>query len=377
MSIILSKLVQTATEIEAGHTLKAEGLLAQIQTMVAQQATPLERLSYLFVQALQARLHGDLSGAGNLYSIGESLTEQNMLLTYQILVEATPLIRFGYDYANRTLFQALKDDPDIHLVDIGIGMGTQWLDFFDRMANEEHSIEHIRLTGIDLPFSEAEPLQRLNQMALMFQTKAADLGLNLTVHPIAANIETFDFANLALSSGETLAVSATLALHHTPAADAVVDVAQSRDAILNRIRQLKPRIMTLIEPDSEHNALPLAQRLPEAFRHYGAIFEALDSLLSDSSRVKRILENDFFGQEIINVIAAEGQARVERHERSDAWRKRLSGLGFRLIPTSPLAVRQGRQRLNLSSPFALHLDRGIMHLNFADTSILAASTWGV
>lgn len=376
MNSILSKLVQAAEAIEAGQVPNAETLLAQAQTMVINQASPMERLGYIFVQALQARIHGDLSGAGNLYNIGEPFTEHDMLLAFQTLVEATPMIRFGYGYANQALFQALKNEPRIHLVDIGIGMGTQWLDFFERVAACDTRIHHIRLTGIDLPFSETDPLQRLYQVALMLHTKADELGLNLTFQPIASRIESFDFTSLALSDEETLAISATLALHHTPAGDAVTDTEQSRDAILNRIRQVKPRIMTLIEPDSEHNALPLVKRLPEAFRHYLTVFEAIDTLLPNSPRVRSILENAFFGREILNVISAEGQARVERHERSEAWRRRLSGVGFQLIPTSKSAIRQGRHALNLRAPFTLRLNEGMVHLHFEGASILAASAWG-
>ena len=47
----------------------------QAQTEVAGQASPMERLSLLFIQALQARIHGDLSGTGNLYGSGEPLSE--------------------------------------------------------------------------------------------------------------------------------------------------------------------------------------------------------------------------------------------------------------------------------------------------------------
>ena len=133
--------------------------------------------------------------------------------------------------------------------------------------------------------------------------------------------------------------------------------------------------MTLVEPDSEHNALPLFQRLPEAFRHYLIVFEALDTLPASSLRVRRILENAFFGREIINIVSAEGQARVERHERSEAWRRRLSRVGFRLMPITKSAIRQGRQALNLSAPFTLRSNRGMVHLDFEGGSILATSAW--
>lgn len=66
---------------------------------------------------------------------------------------------------------------------------------------------------------------------------------------------------------------------------------------------MRPLILTLVEPDSEHNALPLLQRLPEAFHHYLIVFEALDTLLANSPRARTVLESAFFGREIINILS--------------------------------------------------------------------------
>ncbi len=371
----LSQLLQAAEAIELQDIATAEALLGEIAHATIGQQTPLERLSSQFVQGLQARMQRDRSGTGNLYLTEPLPASKDMLTAYQVLVEVTPLIRFGYAYANHALMHTLQYAARIHIIDIGIGSGTQWLHFFEQIRAWTPPPPSIRLTGIDIPVSAADPLQRLQQVGHVLQSRAEQLGISLVFHPIASRIETLDWRQLEVSSNDPVAVNATLALHHTPSADAVTEASQSRDAILRRIFALKPRILTLIEPDAEHNSLPFVQRIQEAFRHYLAVFEALDTLLGRCRTEQAILEDAFFGKEVVNIVAAEGPDRVERHKRSASWRQRLAGLGFNLIPFSQLAVRHVQRALSLSMPFRVSVDDRMTILSFGETPLLAASAW--
>lgn len=263
----------------------------------------------------------------------------------------------------------------MHLIDIGITPGTQWLSFFEQLAAAADRTPHIHLTGIDVPYSVDDPLKRLREVGTRLAACASHYGIDFTYQPIASNVEQLDFSQIEMRPDEALAINATLAMHHTPTADAVRDRAQSRDAVLARLRALKPRLLTLIEPDSEHNALPFVSRLCEAFHHYSAVFEALEAVLPQDSKEREVLEQAFFGREVMNVIAAEGPHRVERHERADAWRRRMTETGFELVPFTPQAIEQGLQTLRLGSQFSLNESVGMVRLQFRKTALLAASAW--
>lgn len=375
MHTILTQLLQAAQAIDGGKFTHATTQLEAIAQQVADQHTAADRLTLIFVQALHARITGDTAGAGNLYQSHFTASEHDMISAFGVLLTATPMIRFGYTYANHTLVNLLHQAERIHLIDIGITPGIQWRYFLERLAAVAPKAPHVRLTGIDVPFSAADPTKRLRDVGAMLGAQAAELGIPFTYQPIASYVEELDFGQIVLDSRETLAVNATLALHHTPAGDGVLQESQSRDAVLQRIFALKPRVLTLIEPDSEHNALPFVQRVQEAYHHYLAVFEALATILPVASRERAVLENAFFGREVINVIAAEGAQRVERHERSAAWQRRLGATGFRQLPFSSYAMQQEKQALSLPQPFRLWLERGMVRMGFGQTPLVSASAW--
>ncbi|MFZ4659910.1 MAG: GRAS family protein [Caldilineaceae bacterium] len=375
MNNTLFQLLQAAQAIERGEFGHATTQLDAIARRNQEQPTAADRLNLIFAQALRARITGDTAGVGNLYQTDFTASEHDMISAFGVLVATTPLIRFGYTYANQALVNLLQQEERIHLIDIGITPGVQWRYFLERLAAVAPKAPHVRLTGIDVPFSTADPEKRLRQVGAMLGAHAAQLGIPFTYQPIASYVEQLDFGRIALDKRETLAVNATLALHHTPASDGVVQAEQSRDAVLQRIFALQPRILTLIEPDSEHNALPFVQRVQEAYHHYLAVFEALETILPATSREKSVLENAFFGREVINVIAAEGAQRVERHERSAAWQRRLQATGFRQLPFSSYAVQQEKHTLPLPHPFRLWLEQGMVRMGFRQTPLVSASAW--
>lgn len=375
MNCQLHDLMKVAHNIQQQNFSKAGSLLNSITDRAADQESASDRLTLRFVEAFKAKTEGEGFGAGNLYQGTATVSEHDMISAFRVLVEATPLIRFGYQYANQALISQLKDESRVHLIDIGITPGTQWVSFFEQLAAATPRPPSIHLTGIDVPFSDADPLQRLNEVGTRLAACARQFGIEFSYQPIASYIEKLDVSQITLLPGEALAINATLAMHHTPTADAVRDENHSRDAVLRRLRLLNPKILTLIEPDSEHNALPFVPRVQEAFHHYLAVFEALESVLPKDSKERSILENAFFGREVLNVIAAEGPNRVERHERSDSWRRRLTQSGFRLLPFSSQAIEQESQALRLGSSFSVDNAAGMVRLQYRQTSLLAASAW--
>uniref|UniRef100_A0A0E0JSE3 Uncharacterized protein n=1 Tax=Oryza punctata TaxID=4537 RepID=A0A0E0JSE3_ORYPU len=72
-------------------------------------------------------------------------------------------------------------------------------------------------------------------------------------------------------------------------------------------------------------------------RPYAALFDP--ALPRYDARQARI-EQFHFGAEIHNVVGCERAARVERHERADQWRRRMSRAGFQSVPIKMAAKVQ-------------------------------------
>src|SRR5207247_10602759 len=92
----------------------------------------------------------------------------------------TPFVRFGYDAANAAIGAATEDERAVHIVDFGIGLGTQWPVLLERLAARPDP-PRIRLTGIDLPVLGPAPAAPMREAGMRLQELARAAGLDLTL----------------------------------------------------------------------------------------------------------------------------------------------------------------------------------------------------
>ncbi|KAI3454973.1 hypothetical protein Pfo_011636 [Paulownia fortunei] len=76
----------------------------------------------------------------------------------------------------------------------------------------------------------------------------------------------------------------------------------------------------------------------------GALNSVLQIIHELSPKVLVLMEQFYFAEEIKNIVSCEGPARVERHERVDQWRRRMSWAGFQPAPLKMVA--QAKQWLS-------------------------------
>lgn len=368
-SHFILRLVESAEAMQAGRREHAQRLLRKLLHDTSPSGDARQRVAHVFTHSLLARLEGDDSGTGNLYQ--GDLPLRDMLTAFQTLVEATPLIRFGYQSANRMLLTRLHGSEAVHLIDIGIGSGTQWLSFLDALAARGER-PRLHLTGIDVPARDAE--ERLRRVGENLGVYADRLGIPCTFEPIVALVEEMDADDFGVRSGETLAVNAVFALHHVPTREAGQAPTRDLHAVLRRLAGLRPHVLTLVEPDVEHNDRSFTTRVCESFVHYLLVFDALAKLLHEHPEQRAILEQTFFAREIHNVMVGEGTQRIERHARHQSWRERLEQEGFAALDCAPL-VEGMRNDLALQEPISLTADREILVLSWRQQPWIAASAW--
>ncbi|RIJ34032.1 histidinol-phosphate transaminase [Pontibacter oryzae] len=333
--------------------------------------TAAERIALAFARAFSACLGPEGNEhAGNLYS--STYGETDMISAFNVLVKSTPLVTFGHLFGNLAIAKATEQSNDIHILDLGIGSGLQWLHLLDVLAARPGKAPKISITGVDIPASTGTPDARLRQAGCMLQQHAARLGLEFHYSCLAKRLEDVTLQDLYFSPTETLVVNSTFTLHHLP--DKLQGEVDYRDKVLQQVKALKPAIVTLTEPDSEHNKLNFLPRLRESLRHYYTVFDALDTLLPRFMPERQVIEQEFFGREIINVISCEGSQRVERHERHEAWRQRLARNGF--APADHLIKPKDiHQALELHPNFSLQPNGAGYTLCWKGTPVVAATAW--
>jgi histidinol-phosphate aminotransferase len=369
---LFSQLLAAGAAINRGDEAEAGALLESVESQASFTGEAHERVACAFARGLRARLTGDVSGGGNLYL--KNINSQDMLSAFQVLVHSTPLVAFGHLSADFAIAAAVERESAVHLIDIGIGGGSQWPALLRMLAERPGGPPRVRLTGIDLPATTEDPERRLREAGALLREQAAEVGVPFEYRAIVTHIEHLDLRRLDLRPGETVAINSAFTLHHLPTgAGATEDL---REAVISRIRALDPRIVTLIEPDAEHNALPFLPRLREALGHYTTVFDALDAVLPRTLTERYIIEQEFFGREALNVVAGEGPERVERHERRQRWERRMRRNGFSPIPPAAYAS-QVRDVLALKEGFSILAEAAALTLAWRAVPLVAASAWRI
>ncbi|KAI3463130.1 hypothetical protein Pfo_019793 [Paulownia fortunei] len=263
-----------------------------------------------------------------------------ILKIYQILYQACPYIKFAHFTANQSIFEAIKGEEHVHIIDLDILQGYQWPTFMQALAARPGGAPFLRITGIGP-----------SPKSLM------ETGRYLKPHMFNIRV------------GEALAVNSVNRLHWVPG--------NCLGNLLAVIRDQAPNIVTVVEQEASHNGPYFLGRILEALHYYSAILDSLDSTFPLDSTSRAKVEQHTFAPEIRNIVAHEGAERVMRHERLGKWRKLIEGKGFQGVPLCANAVTQSKILLGLYScdDYSLKEDKGCLLLGWQDRAILHASSW--
>ncbi|KAI3786504.1 hypothetical protein L1987_40240 [Smallanthus sonchifolius] len=158
--------------------------------------------------------------------------------------------------------------------------------------------------------------------------------------------------------------------------DESVDVNNPRDERLRLVKSLSPKVVTLIEQESNTNTSAFVPRFLEALDYYSAMFESIDAILARDRKDRINVEQHCLARDIVNVIACEGTERVERHELFRKWRSRLTMAGFTQYPMSTYVNSVIRDLLKCYwEHYTLVEKDGAMLLGWKDRNLISASAW--
>ncbi|KAI3492940.1 hypothetical protein L1887_42435 [Cichorium endivia] len=305
--------------------------------------------------------------------------------SYLSLNQITPFIRFSQLTANQAILEAIDQShqhqrqpsitpgpQNIHILDFDIMHGVQWPPLMQAMADRyPPPTLRITATGTNLNI-----LRRTGDRLSKF---AHSLGLRFRFYPLLLpqNNESVDhlidhLSTVLLLPNEMLAVNCVLYLHR---------LLKNRDKLcllLRKIKAMNPRVVTLAEREANHNHPIFLSRFTEAMGYYAAVFESLEATLPPNSRERIEVEQVWFGREIADIVAAEGENRKERHERYRSWEVMMRSAGFRNVALSPYALSQAKLLLRLHYPsegYNLEVINESFFLGWQNQPLFSVSSW--
>ncbi|RVW95086.1 Scarecrow-like transcription factor PAT1 [Vitis vinifera] len=158
--------------------------------------------------------------------------------------------------------------------------------------------------------------------------------------------------------------------------DESVSTQNHRDRLLRLVKSLSPKVVTLVEQESNTNTAAFFPRFLETLNYYTAMFESIDVTLPREHKKRISVEQHCLARDVVNIIACEGVERVERHELLGKWRLRFAMAGFTPYPLSSLVNATIKRLLeNYSDKYRLEEREGALYLGWMDRDLVASCAW--
>lgn len=374
---LVQLLISCAEAVACRDKTHASTLLSELRAKALVFGSAFQRVASCFVQGLADRLAlvqplgtvGYVAPKMNIMDVNSEKKEEALRLVYEIC----PYIQFGHFVANSAILEAFEGESNsVHVVDLGMSLGLphgqQWRRLIQSLANRSDAAgrrRRLRITAIGLC------VKRFKVIGEELVVYAKGLGINVEFSVVESNLENLKPQDIKINEGEIVVVNSILQLHCV--------VKESRGAlnsVLQIIHELSPKVLVLVEQDSSHNGPFFLGRFMEALHYYSAIFDSLDAVLPKYDTRRAKIEQFYFAEEIKNIVSCEGPARLERHERVDQWRRRMSRAGFQAAPVKMMAqAKQWLTKVNACEGYTIVEEKGCLVLGWKSKPIVAASCW--
>ncbi|XP_065850129.1 protein SLENDER RICE1-LIKE 1-like [Euphorbia lathyris] len=365
---LVHMLMTCAESVQRGELALAGSLIENMQGLLSRVNTGcgIGKVAGCFIDALSRRIFCPVSSVGG----SPNSAYENELL-YHHFYEACPYLKFAHFTANQAILEAFDGHDCVHVVDFNLMHGLQWPALIQALALRPGGPPLLRLTGIGPPSPDGR--DSLREIGLRLAELAGSVNVRFAFRGVAASrLEDVKPWMLQVNPKEAVAVNSILQLHKLLGSDP--NRSSSIDMVLNWIRNLNPKIMTVVEQEASHNQPGFMDRFTESLYYYSTMFDSLEAC---AIQPEKLLAEMYIQREICNVVSCEGSARVERHEPLAKWRIRLTAAGFRPLHLGSNAFKQASMLLTLfsSEGYCVEENEGCLTLGWHSRPLIAASAW--
>ncbi|KAJ0975436.1 hypothetical protein J5N97_017401 [Dioscorea zingiberensis] len=357
-------LFQCVEAIEANKFEKANHLLLMVSEFASPFATSAQRVAAYFFEAMGSYLIRSQLGIN--HASLPVLQHQRLASASQVFNGISPFIKFSHFTANQAIQEAIKQEDQVHIIDLDIMQGLQWPGLFHILASRPRGPPRVRLTGLGL---SAESLKVTGKRLSDF---AEALRLPFEFRGIAEKVGNLNLESIGVSGKEAVAVNW---LHHS-----LYDVSASDHNTLSLLQsyvnRLKPKVVTMVEQEINKATRPFLERFTETIHYYSAMFDCLAETHDLENESRYIVEHDLLRCEIRNLIS--GPPGRTGEGKFDRWRVKLSESGFRSVSLARNPAAQAALLLEMfhsDGCYTLVEENGMLKLGWKDFCLLTASAW--
>ncbi|XP_010274729.1 PREDICTED: DELLA protein GAI1-like [Nelumbo nucifera] len=363
---LVHTLMACAEAVQQDNLKLAEALVKQIGLLAVSQAGAMRKVATYFAEALARRIY-------RLYpqdSLESSFSDVLQMHFY----ETCPYLKFAHFTANQAILEAFAGKSRVHVIDFSMKQGMQWPALMQALALRPGGPPAFRLTGIGPP--QPDNTDALQQVGWKLARLAETIHVEFEYRGFVANsLADIDASMLDIrpSEVEAVAVNSVFELHRLLARPGAIE------KVLSSIKEMKPKIVTIVEQEANHNGPVFLDRFTEALHYYSTLFDSLEGCgMSPPNSQDQVMSGVYLGQQICNVVACEGVERVERHETLTQWRNRLASSGFAPVHLGSNAFKQASMLLALfagGDGYRVEENNGCLMLGWHTRPLIATSAW--
>jgi len=369
-----SLLVLCAQAVASDSPSFAKQLVKQIKQHSSPRGDDTQRLAHYFGNALEACLDGT---GFQVYSVLSSkrISAKEMIKAYRVHASVCPFEKLTIMFANKSVISLAENAETIHIIDFGIRYGFKWPSLISELSRRPGGPPKLRITGIDLPQPGFRPEERVLETGRRLENYCKRFNVPFEFNAIARRWDTIRFEELKIEKNEFVAVNCMFQLEHL--LDESVVWNDPRNAVLRLIKKANPDVFVHSIVNGSHDVPFFVSRFREALFHYSALFNILESNI-DREDPTRLMFEELFGREIMNIIACEGVERVERPQTNKQWQLQNMRIGFRLLPLNPRVIDRLKYRLRNdehNTNFLLELDGDWVLQGWKGRILHASACW--
>lgn len=372
----LRSLLMHCAEAVGGNDLKgANELLLQIRQHSSPCGDGSQRLAHCFANALEARLVGSGSEVYAALAAKKISSLYNIFKACRLLLSACPFMRMSTFFATQTIMDLSKKATKLHIIHYGILHGFQWPDLIQNLSERPGGPPVLRITGIDIPQPGSRPAARIEETGRRLASYCERFKVPFEYNAIAQKWETIQLEDLKINRDEVIVVNCLYQFRYLQ--DETVVLSSHRDTVLKFIKMIKPDVFIHGIVNGSYNAPFFTSRFREALHYFSALFDMLDANLRREDEDRIVFEQEIFGKEVLNVIACEGEKRVERPETYKQWQVRNLRAGLRQLPLNQEIMKKVETQVKLCyhKNFLVDEDRHWMLQGWKGRILCALSCW--
>ncbi|VAI01528.1 unnamed protein product [Triticum turgidum subsp. durum] len=319
------------------------------------------------------------------FSAAEALVKQIPLLAASQGGAMRKVAAYFGEALARRVFR-FRPQPDSSLLD------AAFADLLHALALRPGGPPSFRLTGVGPPQpDETDALQQVGwKLAQFAHTIRVDFQYRGLVAATLADLEPFmlqpEGEEDPNEEPEVIAVNSVFEMHRLLAQPGALE------KVLGTVRAVRPRIVTVVEQEANHNSGTFLDRFTESLHYYSTMFDSLEGGSSGgpsevssgaaaapaAAGTDQVMSEVYLGRQICNVVACEGAERTERHETLGQWRNRLGNAGFETVHLGSNAYKQASTLLALfagGDGYKVEEKEGCLTLGWHTRPLIATSAW--